>query len=693
MSTLPWNPKGYRYSGFIKRLNLALALHNHQPAGNFAWVLEETYERSYLPLVECLERHPKIRVALHYTGYLLDHLAVHHPDFIERVRALAVRRQVEVMGGGYFEPILPSIPDRDKHSQAIRLRDAVERAFGTAPAGFWLAERVWEPALAKPLAEAGYQYAILDDSHFEMVGVSGDDVFRPHLTEEQGHRLVLLATPRQMRYSIPWHSVEVVIDELREYASEEPRIAIMGDDGEKFGAWPTTYRLCWKEGWVDRFFSAIEAASGWLQTVLPRDHIATHGADGPIYLPAGSYPEMLQWSGGFWRNFLVRYPEVNALHKKMLRTSQRVDLAFHGQPPDSALVPLMRGQANDAYWHGVFGGTYLPHLRRAAWSSLLEAERESDLAVQGEGVWQRCEKVDIDADGADEILVEGSAQNVYVAPACGGAVTEWDVREACLNLIDCIARREEPYHRRLREGARDVIPDTESIHDPIRAKEPGLGRLLHYDRRRRLGLQAYLAALGSTADAAAKGRIEELGRYGDGAFEVEVRELKSGHRLTMLRTETLGSGRQARRVRMTKVLLVRRDGARLDFKLTVELLSGAPLEVALIVETNLAITAGAGAGTIAVDGAQARPLSRPLTALAVRRVHAEQPALGVVVDAAVGTAAEAWYLPIETVNNSEAGYERVTQGAGLSFVNRLNLGEAPASLSLTLSARRLPAVR
>ena len=653
-------------------------------------MLEETYERSYLPLVECLERHHNIRAALHYTGYLLDHLAAHHPDFIERVRALAARGQVEVMGGGYFEPIMPSIPDRDKRSQAIRLRDAVERAFGRAPAGFWLAERVWEPALAKPLAEAGYTYAILDDSHFEMVGVSGDDIFRPHLTEEQGHRLVLLATPRQMRYSIPWHDVEVVVDELRDLASEEPRIAIMGDDGEKFGAWPTTYGLCWKDGWVDRFFSAIEKSSDWLQTVLPRDYIATHGAGGPIYLPAGSYPEMLQWSGGFWRNFLVRYPEANALHKKMLRTSDRVAAAFGGHPPDAALVPLLRGQANDAYWHGIFGGTYLPHLRRAAWSSLLEAEREADRALHGGGGWQHYEKVDIDADGADEILVEGSVQNAYIAPARGGALTEWDVRDAGLNLIDCMARREEPYHRRLRDAATGADAETESIHESVRAKEPGLEKLLDYDRRRRLGLQAYLAKSASTPAAAAKGRLSELGGFGDGAFELQVRELKAGHRLTMIRTETLGKGRQARQVRMTKVLLVHRDDAILDLELTVEQLSGPPLDAALIVETNLAITAGLEAGTIAVDGEAPLRLSQPLTARSATRVHAEQQALGVAVDAVAGAPAQVWYLPVETVNNSEAGYERVTQGASLSFVNRVNLGQAPVRVSLSLSARSLP---
>lgn len=685
-----WSRKRIGIVGFIKRLDLALALHNHQPAGNFGWVIEETYERSYLPLVEALERHPDIRVALHYTGYLLDHLAIHHPDFLDRVRELATRGQVEVMGGGYFEPILPAIPDRDKHSQALRLSAEVKRLFGTTAAGFWLAERVWEPALAKSLAEAGYTYAILDDSHFELVGIRGEAVYKPHLTEEQGRTLVLLATPRHMRYSIPWHPVETVMAELRELAAENPRIAVMGDDGEKFGAWPTTYKLCWTDGWVERFFTAIEESSDWLRTVLPRDHIASHGAVGPVYLPAASYPEMLEWSGGFWRNFLVRYPEVNALHKKMLRTSERVNAAFRGRTPDAALIPLLRGQANDAYWHGVFGGIYLPHLRRAAWSSLLEAEGVADRALHGLDPWQVAEHVDIDADGSEEVLIEGSAQNAYLAPAAGGALIEWDVRAAGLNLIDCIARRQEPYHSRLRGAAAGVFTSADGVTEAVRAKEPGLEKYLDYDRRRRLGLQVYLAARGTTASAAAKGQIEEIGGFGDAAFEARVTELERGHRVTMRREESIGPGN---RVRLTKTVVVRRESSTLEVAVSLENLDGPRLDGSLIVETNLAVTAGRFDGTVRIDGARPRRLSTHLTSAAASHVSISQPVLGIAVDARVTEPVQVWHLPIETVNNSEAGYERVTQGVALSFVRLLSVGTEPTRIHLRLRGRAIAGIR
>ena len=46
----------------MKRIYLGLAIHNHQPLGNFPWVFEDAYQRAYLPMLEALLRHPSIKV-------------------------------------------------------------------------------------------------------------------------------------------------------------------------------------------------------------------------------------------------------------------------------------------------------------------------------------------------------------------------------------------------------------------------------------------------------------------------------------------------------------------------------------------------------------------------------------------------------------------------------------------------------
>ncbi len=137
------------------RISLALALHNHQPVGNFGWVFAEVFDQAYQPIIEALERHPGVRLSLHYTGPLLRWLIDERPDAITRLRALVDRGQVEILGGGLYEPVLASLPERDRVGQLTRMGDELEALFGRRPQGAWLAERVWEPDLPTSLVAGG----------------------------------------------------------------------------------------------------------------------------------------------------------------------------------------------------------------------------------------------------------------------------------------------------------------------------------------------------------------------------------------------------------------------------------------------------------------------------------------------------------------------------------------------------------
>src|SRR5690606_31275607 len=106
--------------------------------------------------------------------------------------------------------------------------------------------------------------------------------------------------------------------------------------------------------------------------------------------------------GGYWRNFLVKYPEANQIHKKMLYVSDKIQQlrariqAHEAQNPDTradirkeeALLQqaeneLWQGQSNDIFWHGVFGGLYLTNLRSANYQHLIKAEILADEALKG----------------------------------------------------------------------------------------------------------------------------------------------------------------------------------------------------------------------------------------------------------------------------------------------------------------------
>jgi alpha-amylase len=156
---------------------LSLVFHNHQPVGQLPWAFDDAWNDSYAPFLDVLERHPTVRVALHYTGPLLEWLSEYKPKTLAKVRKLVEQGQVEILAGGFYEPILAIWPHADQVAQITQLRDAVQAMFGTAPRGLWLAERVWEPGLAAPILETGLNYTFVDSTVFEAAGIAEKESF------------------------------------------------------------------------------------------------------------------------------------------------------------------------------------------------------------------------------------------------------------------------------------------------------------------------------------------------------------------------------------------------------------------------------------------------------------------------------------------------------------------------------------
>ncbi|TMJ05835.1 MAG: DUF1926 domain-containing protein [Bacillati bacterium ANGP1] len=649
------------------RLILSLAIHNHQPVGNFPHVFEAAFRQAYLPMVEALERHPRIRVAMHYSGPLLDWLEESQREFFPRLKALVAGGQVELMTGGYYEPILAIIPDPDKDGQVRMMTDYLRLRFHTRATGFWLAERVWEPHLAKPLAAAGVEYIIVDDTHFTAVGLREDELTGYFVTDEQGATVKVFPSRKRLRYLIPWQSADDVLAYLRSalpVAGEIGRdpVLVMGDDGEKFGLWPGTYALCWEQGWVESFFRAVEAAEEWLVTMPPGEAAAMPAA-GRVYLPTASYEEMMEWSGGFWRQFLVKYPEINTMYQRMLRTSRKV----HAMPPGPgrrlALVDLWAGQCNCPYWHGVFGGIYLPHIRRATFGRLIAAEARADRAphrmVRGQRRRVGSTIADLDGDGAADVELVSPAMLLVVDPGEGGGVVEWHWRAERINLTNVVSRRPEAYHRQLLQHPSDEpAPGAETIHTGrVRVKEPGLDRLLVYDRYRRAAFLEHLLGPQVTVDAFARGEYQELGDFLTGSYRPAVSRSRDAVAVSLSRD---GS-----------VELVRPLPLRVEKRLTVdarrsELLAfyrlhnpgDAQTAVRFAVETVWAVTDPGARLWIDDQVASARETRARQRAHEVRFTDwGWRGAVSLRIPEG-----EVWVHPLETVSNSEAGFERIMQG-------------------------------
>jgi hypothetical protein len=454
----------------VAPIRFAFGLHLHQPVGNFDHVFAQHVDDVYRPLLDALADREFLPVVLHLSGPLLEWLESHEPAYLDRLGRLAADGRIELLLAGFYEPVLASLPRQDRVEQIHWMYEAVRRRFGVDARGLWLTERVWEPELAADLADAGVRYALVDDRHFLVTGFAAERLHAPFWTESDGKRVALFPIDERLRYLIPFRPPEETAEYLRRLRGAGHGLAVMADDGEKFGGWPGTKEWVYGEKWLERFMGTVGELIEGGEVVLSRldEALVAVPSGGLAYLPTASYREMESWSlpldaalrlirlerdvgetrvagadgallrGAHWRNFLVKYSESNRMHKKMMALSALA--RRHGDPP-AVRRAIGRAQCNDAYWHGVFGGLYLPHLRDAVWRNLAEAEAA---LRQGEGL--AYDVLDLDGDGDDEVWVHSPAFSALVSPARGGAVEEYTIFRDGINYANALTRRREAYH-------------------------------------------------------------------------------------------------------------------------------------------------------------------------------------------------------------------------------------------------------
>lgn len=679
-------------------LRLVLVFHNHQPIGNFDGVFEQAYQDSYLPFLDVFEQYRELSIGLHTSGSLMEWLAARHPEYVDRLARMVAAGRMEIVGGAYYEAILTMIPPRDRVGQITRYAEWLSDRFNTPVTGMWMPERVWEPALTSSLAEAGVRYTILDDFHFKNAGLEEDQLHGYYITEDDAKLVAVFPGSERLRYLIPFQEPDQTINYLRQVAEKQPgSVVVFGDDGEKFGSWPGTKQHVYENGWLRRFFDALLANQEWLKVVTPSAALDQVPPLGNVYIPEASYREMTEWAlpvrkliqfdelkhrlehegrweevapfmrGGNWRNFKTKYPETNEMYARMQMVSRRLHDAVaagaEGELIDEAFTELYRGQCNCGYWHGAFGGAYLPHLRNAVFQHLISADNLLDTAqgrglAEGDQTWVELTSDDYNFDGRPEVRLASNRLVALVSPPCGGHLYELDVRSICHNLGATFTRREEAYHQKVRAGESGSNGEVASIHDRVVFKQAGLDQRLQYDSYRRKSLVDHFYAPGVTLDGVVSGNYEEQGDFVNGSFEARLRRNPSRMQVQLSRNGRVGQ--QA--VRVTKGITLEAGQQTLEIAYLIEgLPPGETFHFG--VEFNFAGMPANAYGRHFHDaqGNSLGELGTRLDLIDVDSLALADEWLGIDVALRIDRPTHIWTYPVETVSQSEGGFELVHQ--------------------------------
>ncbi len=678
-------------------IHFILGIHCHQPVGNFDFVFESAHNQSYSPFLQTLSQFPSIQCTLHYSGILFEWVKKNKPKTHELIASLTQSGQLEIMTGGYFEPILTTICQKDQLGQIAMLTDYIENEFDYSPRGLWLTERIWEPHLAGTLSKAGIQYVAVDDSHLKQSGIPSDDLFQYFITEELGESIYVFPISEKLRYLIPFQEPEKTIDYLKEIDQKgEDQIVVLADDGEKFGDWPGTYDWVYKDGWLKRFFQLLVDNHDWINTTTFSKMLDAFPPKGKVYIPTASYEEMMGWAlptpkaldykrgknyiqqqdflatfyrGGFWRNFLAKYPESNGLYSKMQWVSQKVNGMEESEAKDLALKELWQGQCNCAYWHGEFGGLYLNHLRHAVYQHLIAAENIMDNSLNSSTPQILCK--DYNSDGYDEILVSNSKLNAYFTEK-GGQLIELDIKDSQFNLLNTLSRRQEAYHHSLLDSTTPSNPSdlsektVESIHDLEKKRDKDIERHLIYDSHERYSFIDHFLPTDTSFEQFKGLKHTELGDFTQDRYQGSAKSNENHVEITYLAKGYLNYKDQRGLISIVKSLTLDDQGILANYLF--KNLSDRTLTYRYGTEFNFTVLSGDAPDRYYFSNkplSDQRPKSQGVTQ-GITHIGLKDDYMKVKVTLEFNEPIEIWRFPIETVSQSVDAYELNYQGSSIT---------------------------
>ncbi|HRZ87994.1 MAG TPA: DUF1926 domain-containing protein [Spirochaetia bacterium] len=542
----------------MRKTHLVLGSYNHLPEGTEESVFEETYQTCYRPFLSVLYRFPDIFASIHYSGSLLRWLESRHPEFLMLLEEMVLRKQIELLGGGFFAPLLPLLSNADRLGQIEYLTTFIRKNFGRRPRGCWIPEYAWEPSLASSLQTSGMDFTFLPVSHFRAAGFGENEYFAPVLTEDQGRALAVYPVfDCQLSFGTSLGLEETLEAVRTRHGLDHPLIAVFLAGEAVKGLWSRSVYES-PDVYLEKTFTGIRKESLSMDTVTPARYLRSMRHFKRTYFPSGATERYLAsglcarlkrersaaqknlngegerfLSLGGIRLPLLRYEEGVSLYAKMqyvhLLTGQ---LRGDKSRKKTAQEELWRGQSGDAYWYKPGGGIYRLSLRRAVYEALIEAEKTTrQKGAFSSGIIQ----ADIDFDGVKEILFQGTDINAYLH-ARGGVLFELDSLKTSRNLSNTFGRYEEL------EYSGPLGP------------------------RRRCFLDRFQAGPSGPEESVRCGTVD-LGNFADSYFS--VRELKrSNQEIGLIRDGLVSLGERKIPVTVEKVFQFRRTGVTVRYTIT-----------------------------------------------------------------------------------------------------------------------------
>ena len=407
------------------QISLVLGSHAHVPYGAEPGEFENVYINHVRPFVSNLFKFPNIQATLHYSGVLLHWLERSHPGLIMSIEEMVTRKQVEMLGGGFYEPMLPIISVQDKIGQIELMTTYLRKQFGKRPQGCWIPSFAWEQNLVSPLSACGMGFTFLSERQF---GMAGCNSIGPCICEDQGKIITVFPVLHFLESALAEKSIDSLLESL---VGKTPSQNVI------VSIFPEKINVAKGESVDDawcHFFEGISRCDNFVETISPGKLYKTLRGLPKVYFPDSTASEDCISP----RRFIVSHPEALRIYSKMIFTNVLINqLRGDKSRKLSAHEELWKSQGNVLFCRTGKQGIHNRLFRNAAYSAILGAER----VTREKGKFPpSLVPFDFNMDGTAEWLFRDAKINCYVQSP-GGGVYELDYVPGTWNYLDTCGGR------------------------------------------------------------------------------------------------------------------------------------------------------------------------------------------------------------------------------------------------------------
>lgn len=395
--------------------------------------IEHAYQTTYRPFIKSLYKAKHLKCVLYIPGNLLAWLEKNHPEYIQVTKSIIAQKRLELLGGGYYDPLFSLIPRTDCIEQIEYSSTLISKLYNKRPQGVWLNRLYWEQSYVSILNACDIKYIFLKDSDRTDYNPADINCESPITTEEFGKIIRIL--PLNSRLFDVWRlgKPRKFIAHIQEYvqarAHRSQYIIALIDDTDP----PMPIAA------IDRCISVLKQNVNWLETIRPTEIL-------PDQVPLKT---KYFYSRGIYtvKSTLVNYSEQSLLYAKMQYTHKTVN-QIRGDKFRKRLARelLLQSQNHYGYWEANSSISDLAMQQKKSYRLLIEAEQ---IAHQHQKNFRPgIVSFDYDFDGIPEYLYQSGQINAYVH-RIGGALFELDYLPSKWNWIDIVPDKRSTYTKRL----------------------------------------------------------------------------------------------------------------------------------------------------------------------------------------------------------------------------------------------------